>query len=77
MQTGFAPFFNEIQIDCIPRGIKGFALRQGRVDLKSGRIHDKMRFNPGHSVKCKNRIEVRDLQDDFRIATLPQPSPKR
>nr|WP_245920867.1 aldehyde dehydrogenase family protein [Melghirimyces profundicolus] len=30
-----------------------------------------MGFSPGHSVKCKNRIEVRDPQDDSLIATVP------
>lgn len=63
-KRGFVPFFDGIQIHSIPREIKGLAFKIGRVDLKLRMIHDKMRFNPGHSVKCKHRIEVRDLRDD-------------
>ena len=44
---------------------------QGGSHLKMWTIHDKMGFSPGHSVECKNRIEVRDPQDDSLIATVP------
>lgn len=39
-------------------------------------IHDKMEFSPGHSVKCKDWIEVRDPQDDSLIATVPAVTPE-
>nr|WP_246064900.1 aldehyde dehydrogenase family protein [Melghirimyces algeriensis] len=35
-----------------------------------------MEFSPGHSVKCKDWIEVRDPQDDSLIATVPAVTPE-
>ncbi|MGF7086312.1 hypothetical protein JOD24_000140 [Kroppenstedtia sanguinis] len=71
---GLCPFFYGILNLCIPHEIKGFALKKSQSNLNLRRIHDKMMFNPGHSVKCKSRIEVRELH---QMAHLQQRSPKR